>query len=78
MYVLLKIRISWPDGVSYGGVFRRMSNTVIYTVKVEGDEKPVEVFRDEIYGPNEMIPDTVLERLNEKDDVTPAQDTKET
>uniref|UniRef100_A0A914VIX2 [histone H3]-trimethyl-L-lysine(9) demethylase n=1 Tax=Plectus sambesii TaxID=2011161 RepID=A0A914VIX2_9BILA len=60
-----KVRISWTDGLVYGGVFRRSTTAMIYKVKLKDENTSVEVFRDEVYGPNEVIPDTVLERLNE-------------
>lgn len=58
------MRISWTDGLVYGGVFRRSTTAMIYKVQLK-DNTLVEVFRDEVYGPNEVIPDTVLERLKE-------------
>ncbi len=57
-----KVTIAWPDGKSYSGVFRRAYVAKVYSVRLRG-ASVVDCSRTELYGPKEMLPKIVQERL---------------
>lgn len=60
-----RVTVRWSDKDVYQGLFRRAYNNHIYTVKLENDEI-ADCRRDELYGPKELVPESVMERLKKR------------